>query len=226
MTVTTGDRLHHEWLHTVDQPWAAEVIADLPVRPGTLPHQLPAAIRTDPQLARATVLAAQQDGLLAGLACQALLQVVFPMLTRMARRDPSSSLDDYLAEAWLRIRTGKVSPATTVPTTIGLDALYAVCQPRRRLAAREIPWEIHDMPVVEKDPDQAQLALAVLSAAVALGIVARSQLPLLSSVYVLEMPSYRAGRAHRMSAEAVRARCSRAIRRMRRHAGEIRGYLE
>lgn len=226
MTVTTGDRLRHEWLHTVDQPWAAEVIADLPVRPGTLPHQLPAAIRTDPQLARAAVLAAQQDGLLAGLACQALLQVILPMLTRMARRDPSSSLDDYLAEAWLRIRTGKVGPATTVPTTIGLDALYAVCQPRRRLAAREIPWEIHDLPAPDEEPDQAHAALAVLGAALTLGIVARPQWSVLSSIYVLEMSSCRAGQAHRMSAEAVRARCSRAIRKMRRHAGQIRQYLE
>lgn len=229
---STGHRLRQQWLNTVDQPWAVEALAQLPVRPGTLPHQLPAAIRADQMVAHACICAAQGEGdgkdggRLAELAGQALLQVVFPMLVRMAGRDPYASLDDYLAEVWIRIQTLTPGPSTTVPTSLGLDALHAVCQPRRRLQRRESPQEISETEIQESGIPQGSRAVELFSAALALGILARSQLPVLASVYLLGLSSADAAAKNQISAAAVRARCSRATRTMRRHAEQLRGYLE
>ncbi len=222
---STRARLDRDWIRICEQPWAAEALAELPVPAGVRPRQLPAEIGQDAVLARACVLAAQGRGGLAELASQALLQALLPMLARMAGRDSHADLDDYLAEAWIRIRTVRVGPATTVPTGVGLDALHAVCVPRRRLQRWEVPQRIPDIPAGEAPAPEGRRALEVISAAMALGIVARSQLSVLASVYVLEMSSADAGELHRMSAEAVRARCSRAVRSMRRHADELRDYL-
>jgi hypothetical protein len=199
------------------------------------PDQLPAAIRADQTVAHACIRAAQGEsdgegeGHVAELAGQALLQVVFPMLVRMAARDPHASLDDYLAEAWIRIRTLTPGPSTTVPTSVGLDALHAVSQPRRRLQQREILQQIPEIEVREARVmdgiTYGSRAVELFSAALALGILARSQLPVLASVYLLEMSSDDAAARHRISPTAVRARCSRATRTMRRHAEQLREYL-
>lgn len=223
---STGHRLRQQWLHTIDQPWAVEVMSELPVPSGTLPDQLPAAIRADRSVAHACIRAAQGEGRAAELSGQALLQVVFPMLVRMAARDPHSSLDDYLAEAWIRLRTLDPGPATTVPTSVGLDALHAVCQPRRRLARREVVQQVPEIQSLDAGAAEGRRALELLSAAVARGILTRSQLPVLVSVYLREMTSADAAARHRISATAVRARCSRATRTMRRHAELLRDCLE
>jgi hypothetical protein len=212
-----------------------EALTRLPVPPGMQPDQLPAAIRADQTVAHACIRAAQGKsdggGRVAELAGQALLQVVFPMLVRMAGRDPYASLDDYLAEAWIRIRTLTPGPSTTVPTSVGLDALHAVSQPHRRLQQREIlqqipEIEIRDATRVTDGITYGSRAVELFSAALTLGILARSQLPVLASVYLLEMSSDDAAARHRISPTAVRARCSRATRTMRRHAEQLREYLD
>ncbi|WP_257477973.1 hypothetical protein [Acidipropionibacterium jensenii] len=225
---STGQRLRRQWLDCLDQPWADEAIAELRLSAGTLPQQLPDAIRADRSVAHSCILAAQGDGPAAELACQALLQVLFPMLVRMASRDPDprEALDDYLAAAWIRIRTVRVGPATTVPTGLGLDALHAVTTARRRIEGHEIPQQISDVEAPPPQHRESGRAVAVLEAAMSMGVLSGSQLSVLASVYFFEMSSADAAAAHRISAAALRARCSRAVRTMRRHAAVLREYLE
>lgn len=154
-------------------------------------------------------------------AAHALLQALLPLLCGLARRDRRADLDDYVAEAWIRIMTFPVTRTRKVCTNIALDCLHVISAGRRRSGreqARTIPDHGVD-PWAEAAPGER--ARDLIDAASRMGIVNRSSRPVLMSVYAEGLGHDRTAQRYTMTPEAVRARCSRATRAMRRHASEL-----
>lgn len=154
-------------------------------------------------------------------AAHALLQALLPLLCGLARRDRRADLDDYVAEAWIRIMTFPVTRTRKVCTNLALDCLHVISAGRRRSGreqARAVPDHGVD-PWAEEAPGER--ARDLIDAASRMGIVNRSSRPVLMSVYAEGLGHDRTAQRYTMTPEAVRARCSRATRAMRRHASEL-----
>lgn len=188
---------------------------------------LPERLRVDDGLAVRFLEAAHTGGPTASLAAHALMQAVMPMLICTAARDPRADIDEYVAEAWIRIMTFPTARARKVCTNIALDCLHVLAASRRRVA-RERAGQVPEQPV---DPwvqhsGPGEQAREVIDAATRMGIVNGSCRPVLLSVYADGLGHDRTARRYMMTPVAVRARCSRATRAMQRHADALVDYLD
>lgn len=220
MTVLTSParRLAAEWSRCCEDPaasrWAVDLGHDGPV------EGLPGALWRDDELALACLAAARSStpcGVFAGLA---VLQALLPALTRLARRDWRASLDDYLAEGWILVMTYPLTRNRRVCTNMALETLHVLSRRRQRIAREVCVDEVHAVapePVVE----EGTLAGELLEAAAAAEILPVAGLGVLRSVYVEGLSGAQAAARHGLTPEVVRARCSRATRRLRQHREEL-----
>jgi DNA-directed RNA polymerase specialized sigma24 family protein len=163
------------------------------------------------------------------LAARVVLQVMLGRVLRMALRDPIAGVDDYVAALWIRIcgyplaaRPGRIA------ANLSMDTLKAVSAEKRWLREGEVtPWppevfweERHDQ-LFARPESGCLAAAAVLRAGRIRGVIDGPVHRLLVSVYIDELTGTEAAERHRTTAESVRVRCSRAVRRMAAHRNEL-----
>lgn len=219
MTMMIHRRLDSHWAEMCAHPraeWRANLFCA-----GCEPEDLPRTLRTDDVAAiRALIAARSGDGQTSEFAGMALIQAILPALVVMASRNRRTCLDDYVGQAWLVIVNFPLTRNHKVCTNLALDCLHVVSA-RLRATSREIPVEFVDMSAPEMPDDPGQVASELLTAAEKLGIITSVSAPILRSVWVDALDSASAARRHGMSPEAVRARCSRASRAMRKRRDEL-----
>jgi DNA-directed RNA polymerase specialized sigma24 family protein len=167
------------------------------------------------------------------LAGRVVLQALLGRMVRMARRDPSAGVDDYVAALWCRIRT---YPLATRPVRIAanlsMDTLKSVHAESRWLREGEVtPWppeaflaECHGCGgevTIRRVQGPELSAVSVLRAGRDRALIDDSTHELMVSVYVHEISGPEAAKRHRTSPASVRVRCSRAVRRLAAHASEL-----
>jgi DNA-directed RNA polymerase specialized sigma24 family protein len=167
------------------------------------------------------------------LAGRVVLQALLGRIVRMARRDPSAGVDDYVAALWCQIWTYPLaSRPLRIAANLSMDTLKAVYSERRWLRDGEVtPWPPEVFwderysggaawAVDQSDP-QPLSAEVVLRAGRDLALIDRATQALLLSVYVHELSGSEAAERHWTSPASVRVRCSRAVRRLAAHASEL-----
>jgi DNA-directed RNA polymerase specialized sigma24 family protein len=163
------------------------------------------------------------------LAARVVLQAMLGRMVRMALRDPGAGVDDYVSALWCRIRSYPLAARPTrIAANLSMDAFKTVAQERRWLREGEVtPWppsvfrdEDHDHLFVRPEPEPV-VATEVLRAGRAGGVIDGPAHALLLSVYVEELTGWQVARRHRTSADSVRVRCSRAVRRLAAHRNEL-----
>jgi DNA-directed RNA polymerase specialized sigma24 family protein len=167
------------------------------------------------------------------LAGRVVLQALLGRLVRMARRDPSAGVDDYVAALWCQIQTYPLaSRPVRIAANLSMDTLKAVYSERRWLREGEVtPWppevfweERHGGRAewaVDQGGSQPLSAELVLRAGRDRALVDQATHALLVSVYVDELSGSKAAERHRTTPGSVRVRCSRAVRRLAAHASEL-----
>ena len=163
------------------------------------------------------------------LAARVVLQSMLGRIVRMAARDPSAGIDDYVAALWCRILTYPLDarPAR-IAANLSMDTLKAVFAERRWLRKGEVtPWppavfwdEAHEHLFVTQEAEPVH-ASEILRVGRDRRVIDGSAHALLVSVYVDELTGREAARRHRTSTESVRVRCSRAVRRLAAHRTEL-----
>lgn len=163
------------------------------------------------------------------LAARVVLQALLGRVVRMALRDPGAGIDDYLSALWCRILTYPLDARPTrVAANLSMDTLKTVSAERRWLREGEVtPWppevfwdEQHEHLFRRRD-EVVVTAAEVLRAGRERGVIDASVQGLLTSVYVDELTGHEAAGRHRTSADSVRVRCSRAVRRLAAHRDEL-----
>ena len=166
------------------------------------------------------------------LAGRVVLQALLGRIVRMAGRDRSAGVDDYVSALWCRIRTYPLAarPAR-VAANLSMDTLKTVHAERRWLREGEVtPWPPEafwnerrgggDSALVP-DLEPQLSAASVLRAGRDRALIDDSTHALLVSVYVHELNGSEAAERHWTSPASVRVRCSRAVRRLATHASEL-----
>ena len=188
------------------------------------PAEAALACCADDPVARFLVARAQLGDAVAG---QLVLGALTPELARQAGR-VGLSVAECLGAAWERILAHPVeSRPVAVIVSLASDAVRLV---RRENAGREVAtgwgpaWEPSAVDVGGQgsgqpmpDPDGSQ----VLHQAQRDGWVSVSEAPVLRSVYLEGLSGRQAAERHRISPDAVRARCSSGVKRLRGHRQEI-----
>ena len=163
------------------------------------------------------------------LAARVVLQAMLGRIVRMAGRDPAAGVDDYVSALWCRIGSYPLAARPTrIAANLSMDAFKTVAQERRWLREGEVtPWppavfwdEKHDHLFDRPEPEPV-VAAEVLAVGRDRGVIDGSVHALLVGVYVEELPGSAVARRHRTSAESVRVRCSRAVRRLAAHRNEL-----
>lgn len=152
-----------------------------------------------------------------GLAHRVILQAMLGLIVRLAK-GRAEVFEEAVGEAWLLIAE---YPLARRPTSIVANLAWAL---RRWAAKRSLPSqaglaELPDPAAPEADPDPAR----TLAQARELGLIDSLTHRTLSSVYLAGKTSAQAGRELGLSAEAVRWRCSRALRNLHRQAALLAG---
>lgn len=222
------DDLNTEWAHldhahsALLRQWSAQ--HDALAGCQTL-SQVLAAVRADPDDTLSALLTLAQAGdLVAG---RVVLQAMLGKVVRMAGRDSAASADDYVAAMWCRILTYPLlRRPKRVAANLALDTLKAVTRERApaglvRCVAMA-PDDAFDRvcsarfaaDTLDNNPVAAITAPELIRAASRTGIIDADASAVLHSVYVEGLRSSDAAVRHRVTPEAVRYRCSRAVRRM------------
>lgn len=137
---------------------------------------------------------------------------MLPKMRVMERRDPLASLEDYTSHLWLRICTYPLAARPhRIAANLALDTLKAVKREQARL--QPLRGE-------ERSLDEVT-AHRVLTQARDLGLIDASTQNLLLTVYGSDGADTDAAAEPGTASAAVRARCSRAVRRLRAHSGEL-----
>jgi hypothetical protein len=183
------------------------------------------------------ILAALLTEVAAGdqLAGRVVLQALLGRMARMAQRDPRSSLDDYLARLWCVINSYPLSRRPVrIAANLSLDTLKAVSQDQRWLRRGDVlllpstesleqrlePAALDGSPCDALAPVDVEVR-RVLESGSSLQLINDSDANLLRSVYADGLTGSQAARCLRISAGAVRVRCSKAVRRLAAHAVEL-----
>jgi DNA-directed RNA polymerase specialized sigma24 family protein len=172
-----------------------------------------------------------------GFAGRVVLQTMLGKLVAMARRDRRHAVEDYVGALWARTGSYPLQRRRRrVASNLALDTLKCVTGEQSEIACRPCPGEEFDrldqrrlvgwglgLPVTTSDEDKPSELTAhrVLRAARDLGLIDDSTRRLLLSVYAEGMTSRQAAEKYGLSPTTVRFRCSRAVRRMARHASAI-----
>jgi DNA-directed RNA polymerase specialized sigma24 family protein len=167
------------------------------------------------------------------LASRVVLQALMGRIVRMARRDPSAGVDDYVAALWCQIQTYPLaSRPVRIAANLSMDTLKAVHAERRWLRSGEVTtwppevfweeshWAGADWAVDRSEPQQVSAEL-VLRVGRDRAFIDQATHALLASVYLHELSGAEAAERHRTSPTSVRVRCSRALRRLAAHASEL-----
>ena len=163
------------------------------------------------------------------LAARVVLQALLGRVVRMAARNSTAGLDDYVSALWCRILTYPLARRPTrIAANLSMDALKTVSSERRWLRDGEVtPWppevfwqECHELLFGPPEPDGVE-ASEVLRVGRDRGVIDGPAHALLLSVYVDELTGFEAAERHWTSAESVRVRCSRAVRRLAAHRDEL-----
>jgi DNA-directed RNA polymerase specialized sigma subunit, sigma24 homolog len=152
------------------------------------------------------------------LAHRVVLQAMLGLLVRLAKGRPAA-FEELVGEAWLLIAE---YPLARRPHSIVANLAWAL----RRYPAGEarqplIPVQewLAPPPTAEPEPDAAH----TLATAHRLGLIDQLTHQTLVSVYLVGNTSAEAGRELGLSAEAVRWRCSHALRNLHRQAALLAG---
>lgn len=173
-----------------------------------------AAIADDPDARLAELLRCCAGG--DRLAGRVVLQAMLGKLIRLAAEDVRHGVDEYVAECWLRVAT---YPLARRPLRI---AANLAMDTRRRVRAGDERRPPVDL--AAPDDRSAPVSLdvpAVVRAATNLGLIDRGAAACLYAVYGLGLRSHEAARALRISADLVRWRNARSIRRLAPHAAVL-----
>ena len=163
------------------------------------------------------------------LAARVLLQAMLGRIVRMAARDPQAGVDDYVSALWCRICSYPLSARPSrIAANLSMDTLKTVFAEKRWLREGEVtPWppevfwdERHEHLFLVRD-ETGVAGAAVLRAARDRGVIDEPVHALLVSVYLEELTGSEAAGRHWTSAESVRVRCSRAVRRLAAHRNEL-----
>ena len=188
------------------------------------------------QLPSDRVLAALLAEVSAGdrLAGRVVLQALLGRMARMARRDPRSTIDDYLGALWHVINNYPLARRPVrIAANLSMDTLQAVARERGwvggsdlRFPSTESLEELLEPAGLDGRPiDSAPLvdveARRVLEASRLLCLIDKPDAELLSSIYADGLSGAQAARRFHISAGSVRVRCSRAVRRLAAHAVEL-----
>ncbi len=155
-----------------------------------------------------------------------IIQAMLPKMILMARRDTTHDLGAYLAVLWERLQTYPLARRPRkVAANLALDTLKGVKRQsgNGHLAVLHTDWS---SPTILSRASEVLGwrnggAARVLNRAVSLGVIDSSAREVLSMVYLDGRSATQAGRELGLSADAVRARCSRAVRRLRLNAMEL-----
>ncbi|WP_168207310.1 RNA polymerase sigma factor [Microlunatus elymi] len=163
------------------------------------------------------------------LAGRIVLQTMLGKLVTMARRDHRHRIEDYVGQLWARIGSYPlVHRPRRIAANLALDTLKQVTRDASTasgsiatlpLSARELELAGFGRSGTEEVTDLN--ARRVLRAAAELELIDEATRNLLLSVYVEVLSSAEAGRRFGLTAETVRFRCSRAIRKLAAHAAVI-----
>ncbi len=163
------------------------------------------------------------------LSARVVLQAMLGRIVRMAGRDQSAGVDDYVSALWCRICAYPLAARPTrIAANLSMDTFKAVYWERRWLRKGDVtPWppevfwdEQHERLFVRQESDPVAAA-EVLRAGRERGVIDEPVHALLVSVYVDELTGSEAAARHWTSAESVRVRCSRAVRRLAAHRDEL-----
>lgn len=201
-------------VRSLNQEWAE--LARLPV-----PHswagsaefvgETLAAIGDDPDARLGDLLRCCAGG--DQLAGRVVLQAMLGKLVRLAAEDGRHGVDEYVAECWLGVATYPLARRPRrIAANLAMDTRRRVRsgddrRPGVRLAAD-----------ADSDPVRVLEVSGVVRAATRLGLIDRAAGACLYAVYGLGLRSHEAARALRISADLVRWRNARSIRRLAPHA--------
>jgi DNA-directed RNA polymerase specialized sigma24 family protein len=211
MSVAAGnciDELTREWGVLRHR----QVPADWP-EAGTL-GEVFGRIADDPDRLLGQLLARQAAG--DRLAARVVLQAMLGKLVLLAARDPQHSIAEYVTECWLQIcRYPLARRPQRIAANLALDT-------RRTVWAGEQPTVSLDPQVLNDlahsaGPD----AITVIRNATRLGLIDRSAAACLVAVYCLGLRSHEAAQRLSISADLVRWRNARSIRRLAPHAAVL-----
>lgn len=236
------DRLLGAQSRSAISRWAGRYSALLGCR---TPDDVMDAVRADPDPVLAALIDIHQSQRLAAsvsgdhLAGRIVLQSLLGKIVTMAARQAHHAVEDYVGHLWARIGSYPLKRRPQrIAANLALDTLKAVTRetaadPRARTVpvtdaeleraglghiARGPGW-----PGIEQDPRVAEqvadlTAHRVIHAAEELGLIDEPTCRLLLSVYAEGMSSAEAAARYGLTPTTVRFRCSKAIRRMARHA--------
>lgn len=151
------------------------------------------------------------------LAHRVILQALLGLLVRLANGRPDV-FEEAVGEAWVLIVD---YPLERRPRSIVANLAWALrrwAAERSRPAVPAVP-DLADHREAEPEPDAA----ATLARARELGLIDHLTHRTLASVYLAGLNSAQAGRELGMSAQAVRWRCSHALRTLHRQAALLAG---
>ncbi len=221
------DELNADWQRLVASTGVPEFAGRHPVLRCADLDAVLGAIRSEPDAVLGALLLEATAG--STLAGRVVVQAMLGKLVRMAQAQPGIGVDDFVAALWCRIRGYPLDRRPRrIAANLALDTLKDVLVDARRARLEtSMPWPPgehldHLMPArVVSDGSADVSAPAVLHAAARLGLIDPPTRAVLQSVYVDGLTSGRAGARHGITADLVRYRCSRAVRRMTAHAEEL-----
>jgi len=157
-----------------------------------------------------------------------VLQALLGLMVRMAARDGQAGVDDYVSALWCQIRAYPLDRRpSSIAANLTLDTLKAVHRERRWLVRGEVttwpPGDVFDelcdhamRRTAAGPPSPADLvgAADVLATAYELGLIDQSTRAILVGVYLEGLTGVDVAQRHGTSPGSVRARCSKAVRRM------------
>jgi hypothetical protein len=237
LSVTLVEALDQEWLElvasqrTAVRRWADRYEVLTPCR--TLDDVLSLSKLNSDAVLLALLTEVSQDH--DQLAARVVLQTLVGRMVRMAQRDPRGSIEDYLAALWCVINSYPLSrrPAR-IAANLSLDTLKAVSNDHRWLRRGEISlWPSSESleellaPVgldgspYDSLPSGDIEVRRVLEAGRLLSLIEISDAILLQCIYAEGWSGDRAARQLHMAEGTVRARCSKAVRRLAAHAVEL-----
>lgn len=181
------------------------------------------SVAADPDAVLGGLIAAAQAG--ETLAGRIVVQAMLPKLILQARRDRSANLGDYLAQLWLRIGTYPLQRRPRrIAANLALDTLKAVRRehsphPVRPVELAELERRLPPSSLLASGDDLS--ARRVLRGARRLGLIDELTSHVLAAVYVEGLSSRDAAARFGCSADSIRWRCSRALRRLAGHADKL-----
>jgi DNA-directed RNA polymerase specialized sigma24 family protein len=150
------------------------------------------------------------------LAGRVVLQAMLGKLVLLAARDPQHSTADYVTECWLQICHYPMARRPRhIAANLALDTRRSVWAGEQ--AAVSVDPQLFDELA---QPARAE-AVSLIRAATRLGLIDRPAAACLVAVYCLGLHSHEAAQRLAISADLVRWRNARSIRRLAPHAAAL-----